>query len=329
MSPVYKRPRNPEARFHFTVLTPTYNRAHTLERVFKSLLEQSYQSFEWVVVDDGSTDDTAELIARWQGEAPFPIIYHWQTNQHKKAAFNLGVQLAQGDLIVVLDSDDALLFNSLYEMIRVWWGLPDDERASFAGVTGLCQYPEGSVVGDLFPHDRLDATTLDIYFKYRVRGEKFGCLARDVLLQFPFPQYSGFVPESLVWRAIARAGYKQRCVNEVFRVYYPGQDSLSMQCKQSSQHAFGLWLLAQDTLAKCMPWFRDDPRSFFLFAARYGRFRLHLWHQRRQPPTNLKPLGWGARLLVLLMAPVGGALFLRDLWRARQAPRTPTDNLQQ
>src|SRR5690625_6719026 len=161
MSPVYKRPRDRHARFHSTVVAPTYNRAPTLERVFQSLVEQSYQSFEWVIVDDGSTDETAERVAQWQREATFPISYHWQTNQHKKAAFNLGVQLAQGDLIVVLDSDDALLPNSLYEMIRVWWGLPDDERAAFAGVTGLCQSAEGCVGGDRFRHDRLDATTLD------------------------------------------------------------------------------------------------------------------------------------------------------------------------
>lgn len=318
MSPVYKRPRDPEARFHLTVLTPTYNRAHTLERVFQSLVEQSYQSFEWVVVDDGSTDETAERIAQWQREATFPIFYHWQTNQHKKSAYNRGVQLAQGELIVVLDSDDALLPDSLYEMIRVWWSLPDAERASFVGVTGLCQSPDGSVVGDLFPHDVLDATALDLYFKHRVRGEKISCLARNVLVEFPFPQYSGFVPESIVWRAIARAGYKQRFVNKVFRVYYPEDDSLSAQGQQTSQHAFGMWLLAQDTMALCMPWFQYDPQSFFLAAARYTRFRLHMRMQRRQPPRHLSPIGWRARMLIVLMAPAGGLLFLRDLWRERR-----------
>lgn len=318
MNPVYKRPRNPDARFHFTVLTPTYNRAHTLQRVFQSLIEQSYQSFEWVIVDDGSTDETAERVAQWQREATFPIFYHWQTNQHKKAAFNLGVQLAQGELILVLDSDDALLPDTLYEMIRVWWSLSDAERTSFVGVTGLCQYPDGSVVGDLFPHDGLDATALDLYFKYRVRGEKISCLARNVLINFPFPQHSGFVPESIVWRAIARAGYKQRFVNKVFRIYYPGHDSLSVQGQKTSQHAFGMWLLAQDTMALCMPWFQYDPRSFFLSAVRYVRFRLHMVMQQRQPPRHLSPIGWRAGLLIALMAPVGGLLFLRDLWRERR-----------
>lgn len=317
MSPVYKRPRSPEARFHFTVLTPTYNRAHTLERVYQSLVEQSYQSFEWLVIDDGSTDETAQLVAQWQREAPFPIIYHWQPNQHKKSAFNLGVRMAQGELIVALDSDDALLPDSLYEMVRVWWSLPDTERDTFVGVTGLCQHPNGAIVGDLYPHDSFDTTALDLYFKYRVRGEKFGCLVRDVLLDFPFPEHSGFMPESIVWRAIARAGYKHRFVNRVFRIYYPGQDSLSFQGQRSSQHAFGLWLLAQDTLALCMPWFRHDPRSFLLSAVRYVRFRLHMLRQGRTPPKNLSSLGWRARALVAVMAPLGGLLFLRDLWRER------------
>ena len=66
-----------EWRHLFTVLTPTYNRAHTLERAYRSLCEQTYQDFEWVVIDDGSTDGTRELVLGWQQEARFPIHYAW------------------------------------------------------------------------------------------------------------------------------------------------------------------------------------------------------------------------------------------------------------
>lgn len=319
MSPVYKKPLAPNALYQFTVLTPTYNRAHTLARVYQSLTEQSFQSFEWVIVDDGSSDQTADLIRQWQKEAAFPIVYHWQENQHKKVAFNEGVQLACGELIVALDSDDTLLPNALYEMVRVWWGIPDHQREQFVGVTGLCQRPDGSIVGDLFPYDVLDSNALDLVFKYKVRGEKFGCLSRAVLLRYPFPEFEGFVPESIVWRAIARAGYKHRFVNKVFRVYYPSAESLSSEGRSSSRHAMGLWLLAQDTLSQCMPWFRHDPRDFFYAAARYVRFRLHMWVQGQRPPTLGTTLGVKARALVALMAPIGGLLFIRDSlrWRTR------------
>src|SRR3546814_15059871 len=118
-------------------------------------------------------------------------------------------------------------------------------------------------------------------FKYHVKGEKFGCLRPDVLLQFPFPEeVAGFVPESLVWRAIARAGYLTRFVNQVFRVYHDSTDSLSAQGKDSQQHALGLWLLAQDTVVECLPWFRYRPQAFLMAATRYTRFSFHLRHHR-------------------------------------------------
>lgn len=302
-----------EWRHLFTVLTPSYNRAHTLERVYRSLCEQTCQDFEWVVVDDGSTDGTRELVQGWQQQAPFPIRYAWQENRHKKAAFNHGVALAQGELVVALDSDDTLLVNALYDMAQIWADIPLQERAGYAGITGLCARPDGKVVGDMFPKDVFDASALDISFRYHVRGEKFGCLSSAVLRRFPFPdQIDGFVPESLVWRAIARAGYKNRFVNIVFRVYHDSPDSLSVQGKTSQQHALGLWLLAQDTVVKCLPWFRYEPKAFLMAAARYTRFGLHLRASGRTPPAGYGLEGLASYLLVALMWPVGAALYLRD-----------------
>lgn len=302
-----------EWRHLFTVLTPSYNRAHTLERVYRSLCEQTCQDFEWVVVDDGSTDGTRELVQGWQQQAPFPIRYAWQENRHKKAAFNHGVALAQGELVVALDSDDTLLVNALYDMAQIWADIPLQERAGYVGITGLCVRPDGKVVGDMFPKDVFDASALDISFRYHVRGEKFGCLSTAVLRRFPFPdQIDGFVPESLVWRAIARAGYKNRFVNIVFRVYHDSPDSLSVQGKTSQQHALGLWLLAQDTVVKCLPWFRYEPKAFLMAAARYTRFGLHLRASGRTPPAGYGLEGLASYLLVALMWPVGAALYLRD-----------------
>jgi glycosyltransferase involved in cell wall biosynthesis len=303
-------------RHLFTVLTPTYNRAHTLERVYLSLCEQSFQDFEWVVVDDGSTDGTRELIMKWQQEARFPIYYVWQKNQHKKTAFNRGVQRANGELIVALDSDDCLDTNALYAMAQAWGQLLPSERPRYAAITGLCARPDGSIVGDMYPLDIFDATALDMTFKHHVKGEKFGCLRTDVLRQFPFPEeIAGFVPESLVWRAIARAGYLTRFVNQVFRVYYDSGDSLTVQSKESQQHALGLWLLAQDTVVKCLPWFRYQPRDFLLSAARYTRFYLHLKHARQPLPPGYGLEGLRARALVALMWPAGALLYLRDRTR--------------
>lgn len=80
-----------------TVFTPTYNRAATLARVYESLQRQTFRDFEWLIVDDGSEDETAELVERWRSTCSFPIRYLWQPNQGKHVAFNRGVELAQGE----------------------------------------------------------------------------------------------------------------------------------------------------------------------------------------------------------------------------------------
>ncbi|KAA0890090.1 glycosyltransferase family 2 protein [Pusillimonas sp. ANT_WB101] len=300
-------------RHLFTVVTPTYNRAHTLERLYQSLRDQSFQDFEWVIVDDGSTDDTRTMVMGWQQEASFPIHYMWQNNQHKKTAFNRGVQKASGELVVAIDSDDSLDANALYSMASAWNEIPLNEREHYVAITGLCARPDGRIVGDMYPSDVFDATSLDMTFKYRVRGEKFGCLRTDVLRQFPFPEeIAGFVPESLVWRAIARAGYLTRFVNQVFRVYYDSPDSLSHQGRNSQQHALGLWLLARDTVVECLPWFRYRPQAFLMAAARYTRFSLHMRDNHQEQPDGWSLKGFAPHLLVCLMWPVGLLLYVRD-----------------
>lgn len=299
----------------FTVVTPTYNRAHTLGRVYESLREQSWQDFEWIIVDDGSTDSTRALVLEWQREAPFAIHYMWQKNQHKKTAFNRGVRKAVGQLVVALDSDDSLDKEALTAMMSAWYGIPEDDRHRYVAITGLCARPDGRIVGDRFPRDVVDSTALDMTFKYRVSGEKFGCMRTDVLLKFPFPEdIDGFVPESLVWRAIARAGYLTRFVNQVFRVYYDSSDSLSRQ-RDGHQHALGLWLLAQDTVVECLPWFRYKPRAFLMAGARYTRFYLHMREASMAPPHGRGLKGAASRLLVYVMWPVGALLYMRDRTR--------------
>jgi hypothetical protein len=173
----------------------------------------------------------------------------------------------------------------------------------------------------MYPQDVMDVSSLDMTFRYHVRGEKFGCLRTDVLRQFPFPEdIPGFVPESLVWNAIARAGYLTRFVNQVFRVYHDSADSLSRQGRAAGggRHALGLWLLAQDTLENCLPWFRCQPPSFFAAAARYTRFSLHMWRRGIGRPPGRALTHVGARLMVAGCAPLGLALFVRD--RLREGP---------
>ncbi|AZS77915.1 MULTISPECIES: glycosyltransferase family 2 protein [Achromobacter] len=298
----------------FTVLTPTYNRAGTLHRVYESLSRQTFRDFEWVVVDDGSTDNTHESILAWQARADFPIRYIWQNNQHKKTAFNRGVREAQGQMIVALDSDDEMPPDALAIFKEAWDAIPPARRESYVAITGLCARPDGSIVGDRYPQDVFDSTAVDVYFRYRIKGEKFGCMRTDVLRKYPFPEdVAGFVPESLVWWAVARAGYLSRFINRVVRTYHDTPGGLSQGAVSVGSNAQGLYLLAWDMLQHHLEFFRYRPREFIMAAARYTRFRLHLKHSG--VPTAVgayrltNPM---ATFMVAAMWPLGYALYRRD-----------------
>lgn len=205
----------------FTVFTPTFNRAHTLHRVFDSLMQQTFNDFEWLIVDDGSTDDTKTQIQKWQAEASFAIRYYYQTNQGKHIAFNKGVQEAKGRFFVPLDSDDACKPKSLAGFLALWNDIPEADRDAFSGVCVLCEDQKGNIIGDHFPKPKLDTNSCEVYYKYRVKGEKWGFHRTEILKQFPFPEVQGvkFIPECIIWHNIAKK-YNIRCVNESLRIYY-------------------------------------------------------------------------------------------------------------
>ena len=115
-----------------TVFTPTYNRAYILEQLYRSLCSQTCKNFEWLIVDDGSTDNTCELVALWSQENKFSIRYYLQKNGGKHRAINKGVELAQGELFYIVDSDDQLPPNSINDILCIYSDVCDDD--SFAGV---------------------------------------------------------------------------------------------------------------------------------------------------------------------------------------------------
>lgn len=304
----------------FTVFTPTYNRAHTLSRVYESLLRQTFCDFEWVIVDDGSTDETATLIKRWKNDPRtwFPIRYFWQPNRHKKAAFNRGVREAQGRFFVCLDSDDALLPNALEIFAEGWLSIPEQERDQFAGVCGHCVDEKGNLIGRLFPCAQfLDASALDMFYVYKERAEKFGFTRTDILAKYPFPEdIAGHVPESVAWHRIG-AKYKTRFINRVVRVYYRDTESLCRPAaplgKTLRQNAEGLFYAAWMRLSENIHYVANDPIEFVKDAARLTRFRLH---RRAETKMRFFPSSLVGKALVVLCMPLGVAWYFVDLLRA-------------
>jgi glycosyltransferase involved in cell wall biosynthesis len=302
-----------ETHYTFTVFTPTYNRAHTLARVYESLARQSFRDFEWLIVDDGSTDGTAELVASWQAAAGFPIRYVQQENQGKHFAFNRGVAEARGELFLTLDSDDACVPEALERLHRHWTGIPRAERERFSAVTCLCIDQNGNVVGDRFPADVTDSDSLEIAYRYRVRGEKWGFQRTDVLRRFPLPEVlpREYVPEVLAWSPIARR-YRTRFVNEALRIYYVDRPSM-VTGQPAGKFAAGRRLAHRHALNADLDYLRYAPLDFFRAAGQYARLSLHAGVGPAQQLDELD--GAAARLLWAVMLPVAWLIYRLDVRR--------------
>lgn len=214
----------------FTVFTPTYNRAHTLPRVYECLCAQTYTNFEWLIVDDGSTDNTFEIIKNWINLQKIEVRYLRQDNAGKHVAFNRGVENAKGELFLPLDSDDTCRPQALERFYERWHAIPKNMRLTFSGITCLCQDENGIIVGGPLPNDIIDGRFYDVLTKLNRAGEMWGFHRTTVLREFPFPIFPGekFVPEGLVWNRIA-AKYNMRFINEPLRYYYRSNDALSLK----------------------------------------------------------------------------------------------------
>lgn len=232
----------------FTVLTPTYNRANYLWDLFHSLQRQTFRDFEWVIVDDGSMDNTAEVIAQMQGkEHFFPIIYKKTTNGGKHRAWNYGVNLASGELIFGCDSDDYLTDDALEVTDKVEKTISSDEKAHFAGVCGLRGYRNGDEVGNSFQYrDVLDMTYLE-RLQNNILGDKAEVLYRSVWKQYHFHEFDGenFLTEATTLLRMADAGLKIRFFNRIIRTteYLPdGLSANSKECFTKNPQGWGLYI---------------------------------------------------------------------------------------
>ena len=199
-----------------TILTPAYNRASLLPRLFDSLLRQTFKDFEWIVVDDGSTDNTHEVLASIKercGDA-FPMTCLYKENGGKHMAINMGVTRAQGELFFIVDSDDLLTDDALETVANSWHDISDDK--SFAGIAGLdIAMDTREVIGSGLPQEHIDCNAIDIRYRHHVTGDMKEVFRTEVLREFPFPEFAGerFCPEQLVWFRMARR-YRLRYINK-------------------------------------------------------------------------------------------------------------------
>lgn len=226
-----------------TIFTPAYNRAGTLSRTYESLLHQDCKAFIWLIVDDGSTDETAELIKEWQSQDNgFEIRYIYKENGGMHTAHNTAYENIDTELNVCIDSDDKMPDGAARKIIEKWnevkgWG--------YAGIIGLDADFDGNVIGKGFPTG-LEETTVSGYYANGGSGDKKLVYCTDIINQFPpYPVFDGEKYVSLAYKyRLIDQSYKMAVLDEVLcNVEYQPDGSTNSMLKQylNNPKGFAFW----------------------------------------------------------------------------------------
>ena len=192
-----------------TVFTPTYNRCHLLPKLYHSLCEQTLKDFIWLVVDDGSSDNTQEIVDIWKREKNISIEYVRQVNQGKSEAFNTGIKATRTEVFTCVDSDDYLIPDAVEIIINEW------DRCKNECIGILC-LREVSIVPENIRSEIFDTTLIDAYRVYGLCGDTMLIHKSEFLKKYEFPKYPGekFVPEDYLYDKLDQDG-KMRFLNKV------------------------------------------------------------------------------------------------------------------
>ena len=203
--------------YKITVCTPTYNRAYLLERLYRSIQRQTFRDFEWLIVDDGSEDDTEAVVAGFSAEQnDFPIRYYKKENGGKSRAVNYGLDLAQGELFFIMDSDDYLTDDALEKM--VYWENTIEDKSSYCGVAGNRGNTETETPNVPLPEAFMDCSVLEKYTgNVALLGEHAEAIYTSVFRKFKYPEYDGekYMTPCVAFDRMAAAGYKTRYFQDI------------------------------------------------------------------------------------------------------------------
>lgn len=182
-----------------TILTPSYNRAAHLPKLYESLKKQTSQRFEWMLVDDGSNDRTERLAEEWKEEGQVFFRYIRKENGGKHTALNVGLAEITSELTFIVDSDDWLPENAVEIILRC-----HERYKNCQGVCGysfLRCYPDGTVNDALFSQNEQIDTYVNVRINGHIAGDKAEVFVTDILKQYPFPEFPNekFLPEDLIW----------------------------------------------------------------------------------------------------------------------------------
>ena len=227
-----------------TIFTPAYNRAYTITRTYESLLKQQCKDFIWMIIDDGSTDNTKELVEKWKNkENGFEICYIYKENGGMHTAHNVAYENIDTELNVCIDSDDCLAENAVQKILEKWKKI---KNFGYAGIVGLdADMNTGEIIGTDFP-DNMKDTTLKDYYAQGGKGDKKLVYRTEIIKKYPpYPVFEGekYVALAYKYRLIDQ-DYKLAVLNQVLcDVEYQADGSSGTMYKQylKNPKGFAFW----------------------------------------------------------------------------------------
>lgn len=248
-----------------TIFTPTYNREKLLPRVYHSLQSQTNFNFEWLIIDDGSSDSTKELCKRWMlNESKFPIRYFYQKNSGKCAAINKALDLARGDWFFVLDSDDFLTHDAV-EKISAWIKTVP-YNGKHCAVAGRATYGGSEPDAPFLEGEYLDCTFFDRYPRrennyFFIGHDRPWIFKTEIHRKYTYPVFQGekFMTEAIAWNRMAKDGYKLRCFNDIIYTFDHQNEGLTSGSTSNfikNPKGYGLWLSEMSNFLNYSPFER-------------------------------------------------------------------------
>ena len=246
-----------------TIFTPAYNRAYTLPLGYEALCRQTSNDFEWLIVDDGSTDNTRELVRQWIDEGKVSIRYIYQENQGMHGAHNTAYKNIDTELNTCVDSDDYMPDDAVEKIVSFWHQYGSDK---VAGIMGLDSDFEGNVIGTVFPPG-MKRSTLAGFYASGGKGDKKLVYRTDVICSYPeYPLFEGEKYVSLGYKyELVDQDYEMLTLNEVIaRVEYRQDGSSLNMFRQYLRNPKGFAFIRKSSMCLAPTWKRR-----FVEAAHY------------------------------------------------------------
>ncbi|RKE95313.1 glycosyltransferase family 2 protein [Ichthyenterobacterium magnum] len=222
--PTYNKVKEESYQYRFTIFTPVFNCEKSIEKVHQSLINQTYKNFEWLIINDGSTDNSHEIIERLTNTSSLSINYiNNPENQHKMGCFIQAISLAKGEFLLTFDGDDECHPNALKIFNEEYLNIPTNLKNKVCAVTGLCEDQFGNRVGDTYPETPYFSNTFKSTTLNNIKGEKWGFTKTDILKGINVNSQifsKGLIPESIIWNLIAKEGYITKYINKHLRIYH-------------------------------------------------------------------------------------------------------------